>query len=258
LYIWLNHFLYESSIGTMHLKVHSILLISFLFLVQVQLVTAQEWKSLKAYQRATGQTTLQEGCWLKKDRIRKTEVWNKANVFNLSVENGNLKYISLTQMRDFYHWFNQERKKQGHEIKWIGIAEVVANQLSNLDYSFVRAVVVRNREVVDFANEGCTNVLAMAFPRLKEVYFSPEILKGKAAADWDDAYGRDEQCVVLEPLYKKLSPKALRKLNRMAKGKGVYTFAVTKEMKYQGSIEDCETRFLHGRDRIALHLIEQD
>lgn len=240
----------------MHLKIHSILLISLFFLVQAQLVTAQEWKSLKAYQKETGQATLQDGCWLKKDRMRKTEVWKNANVFNLSAENGNLKYTTLTEMRDFYHWFDQERKQQGHEIKWIGIAEIVANQLSNLDLGFVRVVVVRNKEVVDFANEGCTNVLAMAFPRLKEVYFSSEILKGKAATDWDNAYGRDEQCIVLEPLYKKLSPKALRKLNRMAKGKGVYTFAVSKEMKFQGSIEDCEMRFLHGRDRIAPHLKE--
>ncbi|CAM3703149.1 hypothetical protein FSS13T_18870 [Flavobacterium saliperosum S13] len=238
----------------MHLKAHSILLI--FLLLQAPLVTAQEWKSLKAYQKETGQATLQEGCWLKKDRTRKTEVWKKANVFNLSVDNGNLKYTTLSEMRDFYHWFDQEIKKQGHEIKWIGIAEIVANQLSNLDYGFVRVVVVRNKEVVDFANEGCARVLAFAFPKLKEVYFSSEILKGKVAEDWDNAYGRDEQCAVLEPLYKKLSPKALCKLDRMAKGKGVYTFAVSKEMKYQGSIEDCETRFLHGRDRIALQLKE--
>lgn len=238
----------------LHLKVHSFLLISFFFLVQAQLVRAQEWKSLKAYQKETGQATLQEGCWLKKDRIRKTEVWKKANEFNLSVENGNRKYTTLTEMRDFYHWFDQEIKKKGHEIKWIGIAEIVANQLSNLDFSFVRVVVVRNKEVVNFANEGCTNVLAFAFPRLREVYFSSEILKGKTAEDWDTAYGRDEQCVILEPLYKKLSSKALCKLDRMAKGKGVYTFAVSKAMKYQGNIEDCESRFLHGRDRVALQL----
>lgn len=236
------------------MKVCSILLILLLFLLQTPIVTAQEWKSLKVYRKETGQTTLQDGCWLKKDRLRNTEVWNKANLFNLAVENGNRKYSTLSEMRDFYHWFDQEIKKKGHEIKWIGIAEIVANQLSNLDYGFVRMVVVRNQEVVDFANNGCTDVLAYAFPKLKEVYFSSEILKGKTADDWDTAYGRNEQCVILEPLYKELSSKALRKLDRMAKGKGIYTFAVSKEMKYQGSIEDCESRFLHGRDRVALQL----
>lgn len=240
----------------LHLKLCSKLLITLLFLLQQSVVTAQEWKSLKTYQKETGKTTLQEGCWLKKDRLRNTEVWKKANLFNLSVENGNRKYVTLTEMRDFYQWFDQEIKKQGHEIRWIGIAAIVANQLSNLDFGFVRVVVVRNQEVVDFANEGCTDVLEYAFPKLREVYFSSEILKGKAAQEWDTTYGRDEQCVILEPLYKKLSSKALCKLDRMAKGKGVYTFAVSKEMKYQGSIEDCETRFLHGKDRVALQLKE--
>ncbi len=62
----------------------------------------QEWKSLKAYQIETGNHILLNGCWLKKDRKKRTEVWNKANIFNLSIVNGNLKYSSISQIRDFY------------------------------------------------------------------------------------------------------------------------------------------------------------
>lgn len=157
-------------------------------------------------------------------------------------------------MCDFYLWFDQERKRMGHEIKWIGIAQVVATQLSNLDITFIRVVIVRDKEVVGFAHEGCAKVLAYAFPKLREVYFSKEILKGKTAEEWDREYGMGEQCLVLEPIYKKLSEKAICKLDWMAKGKGIYFFAVPKKIRFEGSIKDCETRFRHGRDKVALQV----
>lgn len=159
-------------------------------------------------------------------------------------------------MCDFYLWFDQERKKQGHEIKWIGIAQIVANQLSNLDIGFVRAVIVRDKEVEGFAHEGCEKVLAYAFPKLKEVYFSKEMLKGKAAEEWDREYGMGEQCTILEPIYKRLSKNAICKLDKMSKGKGIYFFAVPKKIRYEGSIEDCEMRYRHGRDKLSLQLKE--
>jgi len=102
------------------------IIIFFLFLLNANLVVSQEWKNIKTYQKETGNTFLQEGCWLKKDRIQQNEVWQKANLFNLSVENGHLKYVCIEQIRDFYLWFDLEIKKQGHEIKWFGIAGIVA------------------------------------------------------------------------------------------------------------------------------------
>lgn len=63
---------------------------------------------------------------------------------------------------------------------------------------------------------------------MKFIYFSETIIKGEKAATWSSDYGLKEQCVVLEPFYEKLSPKALKKLDRMAKGKGIYCFAVPK------------------------------
>jgi hypothetical protein len=55
-----------------------------------------------------------------------------------------------------------------------------------------------------------------------------------------------EQCTILDPLYKKLSPKALCKLGKMASGKGLYRLGVPKQLKYAGSINDCQARFEHG------------
>ncbi len=98
---------------------------------------SQEWNNLKSYQKETGFTLLQEGCWIKGDRKQQTLVWKQANLFNLSIENGNQKYQSISQIRDFYLWFDVERKKQGHEIKGVGIAAIAAKQLSKLDSGII-------------------------------------------------------------------------------------------------------------------------
>ena len=211
---------------------------------------SQEWKNLKLYQKETGNINLHDGCWLKINRKNNDEIWKKANLFNLSIDNGNIKYKTISQIRDFYRWFDFEREKQGHEIKWIGITVTVTDQLSKLDCGFIRSFIVSDQDVLLFANEGSKKVFEFAFPQLRTVYFSKELIKGETANFWDSEYGMKEQCLVLEPLYQKLSKKALRKLDRMAKGKGIFALAVPKELKYVGSIEDCKVRFEHGINKV--------
>lgn len=211
---------------------------------------AQEWKNLNAYQKETGNKSLQEGCWLKSDRTKQSEVWNKANEFNLTQEKGFQKYGSITQIRDFYRWYDIERVKQGNEIKWIGLASIAANQLSKIDVGIIRFLLVRNKEIVRFANEGSKKVLQFAFPLLKEIYFSEEALKEEKAKNWEVFYGKKEQCEILQPIYNDLSPKALKKLDRMAKGKGLFCFGVPKKLKYEGEIEDCQARYEHGLKKL--------
>jgi len=218
----------------------------------------QEWKSLKAYQIETGNSILLNGCWLKKDRKKQTEVWNKANIFNLSAINGNSKYSSISQIRDFYNWFDAERKKKGHEIVGVGIASVAANQLSKMDNFLIRFFIVRNKEIVQFANNGSKKVFEFAFPLLKEVYFSKEILKNENARLWDLKHGEIEQCEILEPLYHKLSFKAIYRLEKMAKGKGVFNFGVPNQLKYEGEIDNCQTRFEHGKTKLLLYYLEKN
>jgi hypothetical protein len=223
---------------------------ALVLLMSINLAYTQEQRNLKLYCKETGNAFLQDGFWLKKDRKRQTEVWKKANLYNLTIENGNTKYKTISQIRDFYYWFDFEREKLGHEIKWIGIASIAAGQLSKLDNGFVRLFVVRNQEIVEFAEKGSKKVLEYAFPLLKEVYFSKELIKGKNAENWDLEYGMNEQCVILDPLYKELSFKAQCKFDRMAVGKGVFRLGVPKKLKYVGSIEDCQARFDHGIDKM--------
>ncbi len=226
------------------MKVFIILIHLSLFIISN--CNAQEWKNLKSYQKETGNKALEAGCWLKKDRIKHSDIWNEANKFNLSQKNGDEKYSSITQIRDFYFWFDSERIKQGHEIKWIGIAGIAASQLCKIDIGIIRFLLVRNPEIVKFANDGSKKVLQFAFPLLKELYFSDTIIKGKAAKEWEVFYGKQEQCEILQPIYNELSPKALKKLERMAKGKGLFCFGVPKQLKYKGKIEACEARYEHG------------
>ncbi|MBN1253472.1 MAG: hypothetical protein JXA16_15140 [Bacteroidales bacterium] len=228
------------------MKIRIIKILVILILINSKLSFSQEYKNIKSYQKETENKSLVNGCWLKKDRKYKTDIWNNANIYNLRVENGSEKYKTICQIRDFYLWFDVERKKQGHEIKWIGIASIAANQLSKLDIAFIRIFIVRNKELVKFANQGAIEVLAFAFPQLKTMLFSNKLVKGKNAVNWDNKYGKTEQCEILEPLYIKLSEKSINKLERMAKGKGIYNLAVPKKLKFEGEIINCKSRFEHG------------
>lgn len=222
----------------------------FLLLIFTNLVHAQEWKNFKQYQKETKNAVLVNGCWLKKDRKKQTTVWNNANKYNLTIINGYKKYKTITQIRDFYLWFDAERIKQGHEIKWIGISAIAIDQLSKLDSWFVRTFIVRNKEVVNFAKEGASNVFSFAFPKLKDIYCSTELVKGKAAKNWDKEYGTYEQCIILEPLFNNLSDKAFFKLERMVKGKGIFTLGIPKILMFDGALDNCQTRVDYGYKKI--------
>ena len=232
------------------------LTIIIFFLLNTQVAFSQEWKNLKDYKNTTGQNILKNGYWLKRDRNRNTETWKQANKYNLSIDNGNLKYKTIRQIRDFYLWFDEERKKLGHEINSVGVAAVVAEQFSNFDNYFIRAFIVRNKEVVWFGNEGSKKVLEFAFPLLKEVYFSNNILKGQEAKNWDIKNGKIEQCQIVEAIYNQLSPKEIRKLERMAKGKGIYNLGVKNELKFEGDIRDCKSRYEHAFSKLYTYYLK--
>tara|TARA_B100000809_G_scaffold265963_1_gene326559 strand:+ start:7666 stop:8388 length:723 start_codon:yes stop_codon:yes gene_type:complete len=233
----------------------AIIILPFL---NTQIVFPQEWRNLKEYTKINGQKVLQDGCWLKKDRNRSSETWKQANIYNLSIDNGHLKYKTISQIRDFYLWFDDEREKLGHEINTFGVTAMVAEQLSNLDNYFIRTFIVRNKEVVWFGNEGSKKVLEYAFPLIKEVYFSKNILKNGKAKEWDIRYGKIEQCQIVEAIYKQLSPKAVRKLEHMAKGKGIYNLRVKNGLKFEGDIRDCKARYEHALTKLYRYYLEQE
>jgi len=226
------------------------LVLSLFLLMITKPLFSQEWKSLRNYQVETGHDSLEEGCWLKKDRRRNTDVWNQANQFNLTIENGHLKYKTISQVRDFYLWFDDERKQLGQEINAVGVAAIVAGQLSKFDNFFIRTFIVRNKEVIWFGNEGAKQVFTFAFPLLRDIYFSDKIYKGQEAIDWDVKNGKIEQCQILEPIYNQLTPPAINRLENMAKGKGVFYFGVPKRLRFENSITDCKARYEHAFTKV--------
>ena len=222
-------------------------LLSFvLILTSARISFAQEFKNLKAYEKETGKLILDQGFWLKKDRVNSTDVWREANRFNILSVYGNLKYHSISEIRDFYGWFDTERKSKGHEIITFGVAELVAGQLSYFDNSFIRIFIVNNKDVVYFGNEGSKRVFAYFFPSIKELYLSTRVITGETAKNWERNVFQIEQCEIVEPIYNELPAKAIKKLERMAKGKLIYKIKVKRELRYEGDIKDCESRYIHA------------
>lgn len=225
-------------------------ILPIILFINTNLAFAQEWKNLKIYQKETKNEILKDGFWLKKDRKKQTSVWCQANSYNLNIENGNKKYQTISEIRDFYLWFDNERIQRGHEIKWIGIAAIATTELSNLDNFFIRVFILRNKEIVKFGRQGSEKVFDYAFPKLKGIYFSNELVTGKDAENWDKAHGRKEQCEILDSLYVKLSEKGFHKLERIANGHGIFSLGVPKSLRFEGNLHDCEARIAHGINKI--------
>ncbi|PCI01852.1 MAG: hypothetical protein COB81_06580 [Flavobacteriaceae bacterium] len=209
-------------------------------------LSAQEFRNIKCYEKETGTAILKEGTWLKKDRRRNKTAWITANAFNLSSEKGFEKYQTIGQIRDFYAWFDAERIQQGRHFKSAGIAGIAARQLSKVDNGLICFFIVRNSELKRFVNDGSKQVFEFAFPLMRERYFSKDILSKSEAVIWDINNGKHEQCEVLRSLYQNLSTKAFHRLEKMAKGKGIFKFGVPKRLRFQGDLSNCEHRFRHG------------
>lgn len=210
---------------------------------------SQEWKTIKAYQKETGNLVLAEGNWLKKDRKKQTIIWKNSNEFNL-IRNDYNKYETIDQIRDFYLFAQKEIALKGHEINWIFAASKIATKFSIIENNLIRFLFIRNKEVLQFVNEGSKKVFEFSFPKLKELYFSEEVLKSSFANNWDQIQAQKEQCIILEPLYKKLSEKALKKIERMAKGKGVFGLGISKKIRFEGKINDCNSRYNYSINKL--------
>jgi hypothetical protein len=82
-------------------------------------------------------------------------------------------------------------------------------------------------------------------------------LKGQKAKDWDIKNGKIEQCEIVETIYNQLSEKAVRKLEHMAKGKGIYNLGVKNELKFEGDIRDCKLRYKHAFTKLYKYYLDK-
>ena len=201
---------------------------------------AREWKSFKDFTSQTQSEQLTSSDWLISDRKLNTLVWQNANRFNL-INNLPEEYTTIKQRRDFYLWYYTVISKKGHDVVWPKMAHFISNKL-RLIKAFPYTIFT-NKNVKSYAYDGSKIVFNSAFIDLKILFYSTEILIGDAALDWDDKMLKKEQYQWLETIYETIDKKAFKSIDRMAKGKGFYSFVVAKKIRFKGNISKPDHRY---------------
>ncbi|MCX7547516.1 Insecticidal toxin complex protein [Xanthomarina sp. F1114] len=227
----------------------------FTFLVVISSIAySKEYKNLKEYQEISGNAQLAPSDWLCKDRKKNTLVWQQANIYNLE-NNRPLEYQTIQQRTDFYLWLFKTLDKKEQEVVWPKMAYFISNKLEATQ-SFPFKLFIR-KEVKRYATKGSQTVFGKAFPQLKMLYFSEENLTAKDAYAWDEALIDKEQNVWLQDIYNEIDEKTLKTIDKMAKGKGLYTFMVPKEVKFTGDLSDKENRYHYALNTLRPYCEEK-
>ena len=205
-----------------------------------QLVSAQEWKSLKAYQNETKQETLVEGQWLTKDRKQNTMSWKNANSYNLAHLRSE-SYVTVEQRLGFYNWMQRELKQKGHEIYWVAMAAFISDKLNYINVFpykyFMRTSTIQN------TNYGSAVVFNNAMPYLRPILEAQVVLTDETAVTWDLEMLCREQYYWVESVYKDMDSKSLNQISKIAKGKGIYGVFVPNTLEFTGDLEKAEDRY---------------
>ncbi|GAA3613327.1 Insecticidal toxin complex protein [Flavivirga amylovorans] len=215
-------------------------IIFFFILTFNYTLSAKEWKNLKVYQRENQQKILSPSDWLKSDRTRNTQVWQKANLFNLK-NNLPQEYSSISQRRDFYKWLFTELKKKKHEVIWIKMAHFISRKMHLMEV--FPYTIFSKKTIKAYARQGSETVFNNAFVELQKLYTSQSILKTEQALKWDKTILRKEQYDWIDDIYKSMDTKSLKTLGRIAKGKFLYGLLVPKSIRYKGDISKAKIRY---------------
>ena len=215
---------------------------------------AKEWKSIKEYQKATNSITLEATDWLKSDRKKNTIVWQNANTYNLTNDLP-VEYVNIQQRRDFYWWFYTEVSKKGHQVAWPSMSYYISKKL-RLTNAFPFNVFLR-KEIKGYSNKGSVSVFNECFSVLKKLFFSKSILIDNNALQWDKDILKLEQFQWISGIYKEMSQKDLKRLERIAKGKWPYSIVVPKEIRFEGNLEVAPDRLNYALEKLRAYCIER-
>jgi len=208
---------------------------------------AKEWKNIKSYRELTKNEELAASDWLKSDRKNNNIIWKNANSFNL---NNNLpkEYLTIKQRRDFYKWIYFELKQKGHEVVWPTMAYFISKKLSLFKTFPSRLLIKRQVKLNSF--QGSEIVFNNSFPEMKVILNSKEILKKDLAIIWDENILKKEQFDWLEEIYSKIDKRSLRQIERIAKGKFLYSIIIPKAIRFKGSISNPEARYNYALNQL--------
>ena len=215
---------------------------------------SREWKSLKDYQKSTQNNELLPQDWLKSDRKHNTDVWQKANNFNLT-NNKPEEYTSIQQRRDFYSWIIAKLDTKEHEVVWPKMAYYISKKLRLVE-AFPYSIFT-NKKVKGYANQGSEEVFFNSFKFLKEVYLSETVIKNEEALNWDKTILYEEQFVWIEDIYLLMDERSLKKIERMAKGKFLYSLVVPKQIRFEGDIANPQERFNYALNILKPYCISE-
>lgn len=215
---------------------------------------AKEWKNLKTYRKTTNVNVLTPSDWLRSDRKKKTSVWHKANMYNLE-NNLPAEYENIVQRRDFYKWFYSEVSKKGHKVVWPAMSYFISKKL-RLTNAFPYRIFLK-KDVRTYSNIGSKNVFYRCFPVLKDLFFSDRIVAKEEALKWDKNVLYSEQFKWISGIYSKMNSKTLKKLERIAKGRCLYSLMVPKEIRFTGNLEAAQERFNYAVQKLRPYCIER-
>lgn len=215
-------------------------IIFFFILAFNYTLSAKEWKSLRVYQKETQQALLPPSDWLKRDRVKNTLTWQKANVFNLE-NNLSQEYKNISQRRDFYKWFFNELNKKGHEVIWVKMAHFISKKMHLIEV-FPYAIFLK-KDIKTYSKQGSETVFNNVFEELQRLYNSKSILKAEKALEWDKAILKKEQHEWIDRIYKAMDVKDLKTLERIAKGTFLYGLFVPRAIRFKGDLSKAEIRY---------------
>ncbi|TYA56012.1 Insecticidal toxin complex protein [Formosa maritima] len=226
---------------------------SFFYLFFLSLTTisySKEYKNLKEYHEISGKILLEPSDWLSKDRKNNTLVWQQANEYNLK-HNLPAEYLTIKERTDFYLWLYTTLNER--DVVWPKMAHFISNKLENIN-SFPFNMFTR-KEVKLYATKGSKTVFNKAFSIIKKLYFSESILNKEDALTWDESIIYKEQYNWLEEIYNGIDAKTLKTIDKMAQGKGIYTFIVPKEVAFSGDLSDKENRYNYAINTLRTYCI---
>lgn len=207
----------------------------------------KEWKSIDSYRKLTNNLDLTASDWLKFDRKNNTIIWQNANKFNL---NNSLpkEYLSIVQRRDFYEWIYLELKQKGHEVEWPTMAHFISKKIRLLE-TFPISLFIKKKVKLN-SLKGSEIVFNNSFPKMKALFNSENILKNELATKWDENILKLEQYFWLDEIYKTVDRRSLNQIERIAKGKFLYSFVIPKSIRFKGSISNPEARYNYALNQL--------
>ncbi|MDM1549219.1 hypothetical protein HX096_15295 [Empedobacter falsenii] len=182
-----------------------------------------EFPNLKLYKMATGNTSLQKGCWLTKDRKSKNDTWKNACMYIVEHKLQGVM-APFGQIADFYGLLKDKVAQSKHKTRWLKGAYNLVNDLSKWieNVGFSNFVTNDVETILYELNTGiCDYAITQFYDLFYGKYKDKPLDTFEKAYQWDWAFVQHEQGVVAVPIYAKTTDSTIDKYQEMADHDGV-------------------------------------